>query len=81
MATPSLAAAVERRFALFGRLGVLDRRGMHLIDPWPIGSALGLERGEIERALGSLAEIGWIDRIARGDEERVVLTVRGLARR
>jgi hypothetical protein len=75
------ASAVQRRFRYFDRLVALDRRGMHLIDPWPLGAALGMSHEETERVVASLAAIGWIDVAARQGEERVVLTVVGLARR
>jgi len=81
IANRELDRALRRRFALFDRLGFLDRRGMHLIDPWPIGASLGMTPEETGRALATLAEIGWIARIAREGGERVALTVQGLARR
>ncbi len=81
MASLTLDIALRRRFALFDRLGWLDRRGMHLVDPWPIGASLGMSRAETERALASLEAIGWIGRGYRDGEVRVALTVVGLARR
>jgi hypothetical protein len=78
--TPSLAAVIERRFTLFQRLGVLNRRGMQLVDPWPIGAALGMSGEETARVLATLAEVGWIERTQREAGERVALTVWGLAR-
>lgn len=80
-ANRELDRALRRRFALFDRLGWLDRRGMHLIDPWPIGALLGMSREETGRALATLEEVGWIARFARDGGERVALTVHGLARR
>ncbi len=80
MVTPSLAIAIERRFTFFQRLGVLNRRGMHLVDPWPIGAALGLSGEETERVLATLADVGWIERTQREAGERVALTVWGVAR-
>lgn len=76
-----LDRAVRRRFALFDRLGMLDRRGIHLVDPWPLGRSLGMTNEETERALASLEGIGWIARFGREGGERVALTVQGLARR
>ena len=76
-----LDRAVWRHFALFDRLGMLDRRGIHLVDPWPLGRSLGMTNEETERALASLAGIGWIARFGREGDERVALTVQGLARR
>ena len=81
IANRELNRALRRRVALFDRLGFLDRRGMHLIDPWPIGASLGMTRDETEGALATLEGVGWIARIAREGEERVALTVHGLARR
>ncbi len=43
-----LDRAVRRRFVLFDRLGMLDRRGIHLVDPWPIGRSLGMTNEETE---------------------------------
>ena len=80
MLTPTRAAVVERRFTFFQRLGALDRRGMHLVDPWLIGAGIGLSDEETEGVLASLAGVGWIARQRRGGEERVALTVRGLTR-
>ena len=77
----STGAAVQRRFRYFDRLVALDRRGMHLIDPWPLGEALGMNQEVTERVAASLADIGWIDVTERQGEERVALTVTGLARR
>lgn len=76
-----LDRAVRRRFVLFDWLGMLDRRGIHLVDPWPIGRSLGMTNEETERALASLEGIGWIARFGREGDERVALTVQGLARR
>lgn len=81
IASRELDRALRRRFALFDRLSWLDRRGMHLIDPWPIGASLGMTHDETEGALATLAGIGWIARSAREGGERVALTVYGLARR
>ncbi len=81
IASWELDRALRRRFALFDRLGFLDRRGMHLIDPWPIGASLGMTQEETEGVLTTLEGIGWIARVTREGEERVVLTVHGLARR
>ncbi len=76
-----LDRAVRRRFVLFDWLGMLDRRGIRLVDPWPIGRSLGMTNEETERALASLTGIGWIARFGREGDERVALTVQGLARR
>ncbi len=76
-----LDRAVRRRFVLFDRLGMLDRRGMYLVDPWPLGRSLGMTKEETERALASLAGIGWIARFGREGGERIALTVQGLALR
>ncbi len=81
IANRELDRALRRRFALFDRLGFLDRRGMHLIDPWPIGASLGMTHEETEGALATLEGIGWIARFAREGGERVALTVHGVARR
>ena len=81
VASRELERALRRRFALFDRLAWQDRRGMHLIDPWPIGSSLGMTHEETEGALATLAGVGWIARSRREDGERVALTVQGLARR
>jgi hypothetical protein len=75
------ASAIQRRFRYFERLVALDRRGMHLIDPWPLGEALGMTRAETERVVASLVDIGWIGRAEREGETRIALTVTGLARR
>jgi hypothetical protein len=77
----SSSLAVQRRFRFFDRLVALDRRGMHLIDPWPLGASLGMTREETERVVMSLMEIGWIGRGERKGEARIALTVIGLARR
>jgi DNA-binding IclR family transcriptional regulator len=77
----TLDIALRRRFAFFDRLALLDRRGMHLIDPWPIGAALGMGHDETERVLASLEAVGWVERGYRDGEVRVALTVTGLARR
>jgi hypothetical protein len=81
IANPEIDRALRRRFALFDRLAWLDRRGAHLIDPWPIGASLGMTREETGRALAALEGVGWIARFAREGGERVALTVHGLARR
>jgi hypothetical protein len=81
IANRELDRALRRRFALFDRLGLLDRQGMHLIDPWPICTSLGMMREETERSLAALEGIGWIARFARDGGGRVALTVHGLARR
>ncbi|GEM_PF-5883577 len=77
----ALDRALQRRFTFFDRLGWLDRRGMHFVDPWPVGASLGMTRDETEYVLATLAGIGWIARCARDDGERIALTVQGLARR
>ncbi len=78
---PELDRALRRRFTLFDRLGWLDRRGMHLIDPWAIGASLGMSQEETGQVLATLEDVGWIARFARDGGERVALTVHGLARR
>ncbi len=80
IASRELDRALRRRFALFDRLGFLDRRGMHLIDPWPIGASLCMTQDEIEGALATLEKIGWIARFTWEGGERVALTVHGVAR-
>jgi DNA-binding IclR family transcriptional regulator len=72
--------ALQRRFAFFDRLAMFNRRGMHLIDPWPVGASLGMGRQETERVLASLEAIGWIEQAERDGAVRVALTVTGLAR-
>ena len=81
IANRELDRALQRRFALFDRLGVLDRRGMHLVDPWPIGASLGMTQEETGRALATLEGVGWIARFAQEGGERVALTAQGLTRR
>lgn len=81
IANPELDRALRRRFTLFDRLGWLDRRGMHLIDPWPIGASLGMTHEEIEHVFATLEGIGWIARFAREGGERVAMTAHGLTRR
>ena len=80
MATPNVETAIQRHFTFLHRLGALDRRGAHLIDPWPIGTALGMDHDETERTLASLAQVGWIERARQPEGDRVALTVWGLAR-
>lgn len=80
MMIPALNDALHRRFAFFAQLATFNRRGMHLVDPWPIGLRLGFSCDETECVLASLAQVGWIERVYRDDGERVALTVRGLAR-
>ena len=77
---PALDATLRRRFTFFEHLGTLNHRGMHLIDPWTIGTTLGFSHDETEYVLASLAQVGWIERIGRDSGERVALTVKGLAR-
>jgi hypothetical protein len=77
----SSTLVVQRRCRFFDRLVALDRRGMHLIDPWPLGEALSMTHDETERVVASLVAIGWIGRCEREGGERVALTVTGLARR
>lgn len=76
----TLDLALRRRFAFFDRLAMLNRRGMHLVDPWPIGASLGMDRAGTERTVASLEAIGWIERAYRDGEARVALTVTGLTR-
>lgn len=80
MMSPELNDALNRRFAFFARLGTFNCRGMHLVDPWPIGKRLGFSSDETECVLASLAEVGWIERVHHDGGERVALTVQGLAR-
>ncbi len=75
-----LDRALRRRFALVDRLGFLDRRGMHLIAPWPIGASLGMTHDETGQALATLVGVGWIARVAQEGGERVARIVLGLAR-
>lgn len=78
--TTALDAVVRRRFIFFDHLATLDRRGMHLIDPWVIGPTLGFSSVETEAVLASLAAVGWIERMRYDTGERVALTVIGLTR-
>lgn len=80
MMIPVLTDALRRRFAFFAQLATFNRRGMHLVDPWPIGTRLGFSMDETECVLASLAQVGWIERVRHDDGERVALTVQGLAR-
>ncbi len=75
-----LPLALQRRFAFFDRLAALNRRGMHVANPWDIGASLGLDHVETERVLSSLESIGWVERGCQNGEECVALTVTGLAR-
>ncbi len=75
-----LDTVVRRRFTFFEQLGTFNRRGMHLIDPWPVGTTLGFSPEETECVLASLAQVGWIARSHSDNGERVALTVQGLAR-
>ena len=77
----STSLAVQRRFRFFERVVALDRRGMHLVDPWPLGASLGMTHEETERVVASLVDIGWIGRSEREGRTRIALTVIGLARR
>ncbi len=77
---PALNEAIDRRFAFFAHLATFNRRGMHLVDPWPIGIRLGFSRYETECVLATLVKVGWIERVHRDDGERVALTALGLAR-
>lgn len=77
---PALTDALQRRFAFFAQFAIYHRRGMHLIDPWPIGTKLGFSRDETECVLASLAEVGWIERVRYDTGERVALTAQDLAR-
>lgn len=76
----TLNHALQRHFAFFDRLAALNRRGMHLIDPWTVGRSLGMDRTEAEHVLATLEAIGWVERNYRDGEARVALTVKGLAR-
>jgi len=80
MTIPVLNDALQRRFTFFAQLATFNRRGMHLVDPWPIGKGLGFSCDETECVLASLAQVGWIERVHHDDGERVALTVQGLAR-
>ena len=76
----ALTLALQRRFVFFDKLAALNRRGMHVADPWGIGASLGLDHEETERVLSSLEAIGWIERGWQNGAECVALTVTGLAR-
>lgn len=61
----------RRHFAPIDRLRWLDRRGMLLIAPWPIGVSLGMTHDVTAGACATLEGIGWIARSAREGGERV----------